>query len=167
MLNRTILIGGDKHIVTGRKRTRHGYIACCVKTHPYAGRDGYVFEHRLVLEQKHGEYILPGFDVHHINGTKDDNRPENLQILKHADHTRKTHIGLKRSLETRRKLSEWAKERFKDRRNHPEYIEIPRDEMVDFYRNYGAKKAAEKYGVTKRIIYNRLHEWGVELNNAQ
>ena len=39
--------------------------------------------------------------------------------------------------------------------------------MVEHYRMYGAKKTAEKYGVTKRIIYNRLHEWGVTLNNAK
>lgn len=167
MLNRVVLIGGDSHIVTGRKKTQRGYIACCVRTHPFAGKDGYVFEHRIVMEQENGVYLGPELDVHHINGIKDDNRPENLEILKHSEHTKVTHIGLKRNAETRRRISIKAKDRFKDKRNHPEYRDIPRAEMIEFYRINGAKKTANNYGVTKRVIYNRLHEWGVELNNAQ
>lgn len=156
-----------EHKVSSKKITKNGYVSCYVKTHPHAAKDNYVFEHRLVVEKELGRYLNKNECVHHINGIKTDNRPENLQVMKHSEHAILTHTGLTRSLSTRKKLSQKAKERFSDKRNHPEYKDIPQSEMIEFYRRFGAKETALKYGVTRRVIYNRLHEWGVTLNNAQ
>lgn len=72
----------------GRIKDYGGYIRLYMPDDPRADCKGYVFEHRLIWEQANGKSLEPNQNVHHINGIKDDNRPENLVALSKADHTK-------------------------------------------------------------------------------
>jgi len=68
------------------RRNKHRYIYCYARGHPFATKQGYVMEHRLVMEQFIGRYLKKDEVVHHINGIKNDNRIENLKLFSHHNH---------------------------------------------------------------------------------
>lgn len=80
--------GGEKSNTWNGGKTTHseGYILIYKKEHPFADSRGYVYEHRLVLEEHLQRYLKTDEHVHHKNGIKNDNRLENLEILSNKEH---------------------------------------------------------------------------------
>lgn len=70
-------------------RSGNGYLLAWAPDHPAAQRKR-VFEHRLVMEGALGRFLDPRETVHHKNGVRDDNRPENLELWnrRHPQGTR-------------------------------------------------------------------------------
>lgn len=64
----------------------HGYVMVWEPSHPNKSFYGWQYQHRIVAESSIGRYLRSDEVIHHINGVKDDNRSENLQILSPSDH---------------------------------------------------------------------------------
>ena len=74
------------HWSGGRKDQSGGYILAYAPDHPHRDKNGFVLEHRLVMERSIGRILSDNEIVHHKNGDKRDNRIENLQIMTRAEH---------------------------------------------------------------------------------
>jgi hypothetical protein len=67
-----------------------GYFFVTVPEHPYATkRTGRVVLHRLLMENMVGRYLEPDEIVHHKDGNKHNNNPENLELVSKAEHARR------------------------------------------------------------------------------
>lgn len=91
----------------GRMKDSNGYIKIYYPEHPYADQRGYICEHRLMMEKKLGRYLLPWEKVHHIDGEKDHNTEDNLQLISPADHLLYKQMCAHCELRKRVRLLEW------------------------------------------------------------
>jgi hypothetical protein len=76
----------------GKSLTSNGYMLIRVGVgHRMADVRGYAYEHRLVMSEVIGRPLLPTEQVHHVNGDKTDNRPENLELCRSFSEHRTRH----------------------------------------------------------------------------
>lgn len=61
-------------------RMDRGYVMVFDPSHPNARKDGYVSQHIHVMAAKLGRPLERFEEVHHKNGIRHDNRPENLEL---------------------------------------------------------------------------------------
>lgn len=96
---KTVTHEGADHANWGGGTYRHaeGYIYEYAPAHPAASSaKGYVLQHRLVMEQSLGRFLRSDELVHHRNEVKDDNRPENLELLDWSSHMKHHKAGVLR-----------------------------------------------------------------------
>lgn len=80
--------GSDSHKWKGgRTYDARGYVLIWTE-------EGYVKEHRLVMEKIIGRKLTPKEQVHHKNFIRDDNRRKNLQLFS----DKKSHLSFHRKL---------------------------------------------------------------------
>ena len=83
----------------GIKNKASGYIYLKADNHPYANCDGYVAEHRLVMEKHLGRYLKPKEVVHHIDSNKKNNKINNLMLFINDNEHQKHHRSVKNEKE--------------------------------------------------------------------
>jgi len=72
------MYGGEKNPKWNNGIKNHkGYIYIYSPDHP-GNNQGYVPEHRLVMEKNIGRYLKQEEEIHHLNGIKNDNQINNL-----------------------------------------------------------------------------------------
>ena len=136
-----------------------GYKMIYSPNHPNSTTD-YVMEHRLIMEEEIGRLLKEDEVVHHKNEIKDDNRIENLELMKVGEHITKHNKGREVSKETREKMSKAAKERFSDPTNHPFYKNIDPEKLLEM-REEGktVKEICEIKDICKRTFYNKINNY--------
>ena len=84
----------------GFSKTMEGYKMLYNPNYPTDERK-YILEHRFIMELILGRKLEDKEFVHHNNGIRDDNRPENLCIVNNNNHERGTFVKIlqKRILE--------------------------------------------------------------------
>lgn len=75
----------------GVKIHAYGYRLIATPEHPFKDKQGYVREHRLVIEKSLGRYLNPEEDVHHLDGNKKNNDISNLVLMASRSEHLKTY----------------------------------------------------------------------------
>lgn len=85
------MIGHKPFHWKGGKIKNNGYVYILKKDHPFSDRDGYILEHRFVMEQSIRRYLNRSEVIHHRNKIKNDNRIENLELINSQSEHMKKH----------------------------------------------------------------------------
>lgn len=99
--------GPNKPEVGSKKTDSYGYVLVYQPDHPLRNANGYVFEHRLVMEKHIGRFLTREELVHHENEIVHDNRIENLRIIDRSSHS-SLHAKQKCDARTRDNLGRFA-----------------------------------------------------------
>lgn len=123
-----------------------GRILVYSKGHPYPNYGGtHVFRYRLVMEKHLGRHLLPDEIVHHKNGISNDDRLENLEVMRQSEHA-KQHVTSNDFVPIR--------ERIKKQFSREELCALSakiHEKRVSL--NLSLEKASEQSGVNKASIF--------------
>lgn len=100
----------SKEPSNGKYTDANGYVHIKKSDYHRVDSYGYILEHIYIWEIVHQKHLPKGFVIHHLNGIRNDNRPENLVAMSRERHDTQFQPFKKRirELETKVKLLEKA-----------------------------------------------------------
>mgnify|MGYP001584478774 CR=1 FL=1 len=150
----------------GRLSDKSGYVLVYSPEHSSSNSNKYVREHRLVMEKHLGRFLNSGEVVHHINGIRNDNRIENLQLFQtNGEHLRHERTG---------KVPNWSEDGKKQmieahhnwaNSGNTKWRKFDKSEIVYLYHDCGwlPDMIARKIHTNSETVGNLLREYGYTL----
>ncbi len=89
----------------GRWVDARGYVYIYKPDYHRVTRKVYIQEHIFIWEQVHNRHLPKGWVIHHLNGIKGDNRPENLVAMRSGEHISQVEPYKKRIRELEAKVA--------------------------------------------------------------
>lgn len=80
-----------KFATTANQKYHKGYKVVYMPSHQRARSNGYVYEHILVMERRIGRPLTKEEVVHHVDGNKQNNDPNNLELFSNNTEHVKEH----------------------------------------------------------------------------
>lgn len=142
------------------------YLYFLDKEHPLASKPtGIVYYHRHIVSVNIGRWLLSSEHVHHKDGNRLNNKPENLEILARSKHTQKHHpqkpkhqcLACSNIINYRQKYCSIKcsnKSRLK--------FDVDFDTLNNLFWQYPTTKVAKMFGVSDKAIQKRCKKLGVK-----
>lgn len=129
-----------------------------------------VFEHRTVAEQKIGRSLTKNDIVHHLDGDKENNNPDNLVVITRAEHSKihhpRTKLVAKRCLEcgiefvpknsSQKYCSSYCAHKSQERCKIPS-----KEELCELVWKYPTTHIASHYGVSDNAVANWCEKYSI------
>ena len=129
--------------------------------------NGWTAEHRLLGEMLKGSPLSPDEVVHHINFTKNDNRPENLRVMKDSDH-KNLHTKIINGTKWSEQNADWIEQfkvnhsKFMSENNPAERKDITFGRILETSErvNFNSRMLCEALDTDPNVIKRRLRKHG-------
>ena len=144
----------------------NGYEVIYAPTHPLARKNGFVYKHRLIYEEKLGRYLNRCEIIHHKDGNKLNNSLDNLELLTHHMHG-VLHNGIKRYCSFCGKETKNKKycSTSCSSKSQQKVVRPPKEELEKEVAYITFVDLGKKYGVTDNAVRKWCRSYGIPVHS--